>query len=415
MSTPSLEVHVRRVPSSPVVAARAWLRHGARNEATAGQALVTGRLLTEGTSRRSFSVLGREAEERGMVIESFGSYESIGVSIDALSRDTHRVLDDLAELVLDPAFPPARFDLIRRRAGAELESQLDQPEVRTARAFLGALYGAHPYGRPLAGSPEALGRLDVDACRSFHRRALASGVVVAVTGDIEESMVRDAVSERFADPVHASERRPAQVPAQVPEEPQAPPPVRAARLVIDLPPGDQAHVLCGHLSVTRADPDRPALDLLGVVLGAGPGVRGRIPDRVREREGLAYGLEVGVAAGAGHDRGRFQVYAGTAPEHVEALERAIREELDSMLDSGPTAAEVEEAKSYLVGSLPFTVETPRLVADRLAESAFYGPGVEPDALDRAWRALTRHDVHEAAKRHLDPGAMTVTIGIPGTR
>lgn len=414
MSALGLEIHTRRVPSAPVVAARAWLRCGARDEALPGQALITGRLLAEGTLRRSFRRLSREAEERGMVVESFGGYEAIGVAVDALSRDTPRVLSDLAELVLEPAFPQARFDLIKRHADAELQSQLDQPEVRTARSFLGALYGAHPYGRPLAGTVDDLARLELDTCHAFHHQALDAGVVIAVTGDIDEAWVEDTLHDRFAGRARTEERAAHRQPTSPRPTPPMPTP-SARRIDLALPPGDQAHFLCGHLSVTRADPDRPALDFVGVVLGAGSGVRGRLPDRVREREGLAYGLELSVAAGAGFDRGRFAVHAGTAPERVQDLERAIREELVRLVDDGPAPAELEEARRYLVGSLPFAIETPRLVADRLAETAFYGPQVAPAALDRAWRALTREEVHEAAKRHLDPDALTVAIGMPQAR
>lgn len=404
---PGLEIHVQRTGTAPVVAVRAWLRRGARTERVCGQALVTGRLLAEGSKQRSWRRLAREAEERGMMVESFGGFEAVGISVDALARDAGRALADVAELILEPALDPRRFAFIKRQAAAELESQLDQPEVRTGRAFLASLYGAHPYGRPLQGEIADLERLRLEDCQAFHRDALAAGVVVAVTGDIDEDETHAAVEARFA----ALARR-----APAPSLAVAAMPRRLARsTIVSLPPGDQGHQFCGHLTVTRADSDRPALDLLGVILGAGSGVRGRLPDRIREQGGLAYDLDVQITAGAGFDRGRFAVYAGTAPENTAAVEQAVREELERLLDRGVEAGEVEEARAYLVGSLPFSVETARLVADRLAEVAFYGPSAAAEALARAWRRLGPQDLLAAARRHLRPGALTVVTGVPRSR
>ena len=90
-----------------------------------------------------------------------------------------------------------------------------------------------------------------------------------------------------------------------------------------LPPGDQAHLYAGCLTVPRAHPDRHALDLLGVVLGSGAGLTGRLPERVREREGLAYSVQVQTLAGAGLDRGRLVVYVGTSPATLEQAERSV--------------------------------------------------------------------------------------------
>ena len=187
------------------------------------------------------------------------------------------------------------------------------------------------------------------------------------------------------------------------------------RREVALPPGDQAHLYAGCLTVAAAHPDRHALELLGVVLGAGAGLSGRLPERVREREGLAYSVQVQTLAGAGLDPGRLAVYVGTSPETVEQAETAVTEELARMLADGVSAEEVDDARAYLLGRELFRRETARQWADLLVQSALHGtPEHDPGWHRERLEALDAEGVTEAARRHLEPARMKVTVGLPGS-
>ena len=198
-SAQKLTFRVRRVPGVPVVAARLWLRGGSRLEDIPGQALVAGRLLAEGTRRRSWDQISVEAEDRGVLLQSFSTLDTACVSVEALAGDWQLALDWLAELALEPSFPEDRFDWIRRQVAAELDSLLDQPQARTGRAFLDQLYHPHPYARPLQGDRESLQRLSAADCATFHRRQLGWGGTVIVTGDVAEAAVENHLGRLFAD------------------------------------------------------------------------------------------------------------------------------------------------------------------------------------------------------------------------
>ena len=94
---------------------------------------------------------------------------------------------------------------------------------------------------------------------------------------------------------------------------------------------DQAHLFLGSRTVERAHPDYPALEVAAVLLGAGSGLTGRIPQRIREREGLAYTATADTVAGAGIDEGRLVCYVGTAPETLDQAEASVRDELARFL------------------------------------------------------------------------------------
>lgn len=397
-------VRVRRVAGAPVVAVRLWLPAGARVETVPGQALLTGRMLAEGSRRRDWRRIAEDAESKGMLLASFGTFECLGVSVDALAADWEQALDWAAELLLEPAFPEDRCAWLARQAAAELESLNDQPDVKTAWEFLRQLYSPHPRSRPLHGSEESLLGLTPADCAAFHRHALAHGVLASVAGVVDEDAVRERLGRLFA-----------HLPQDAGPLPGPAAPVGLAeRCRIGTEAEDQAHLYVGHLTVPRNHPDYAALDVLAVILGSGAGLTGRIPVRIREKEGLAYSTHAQTVAGAGLDPGRLVAYVGTSPATVEQAERGVVEEITRLVEDGVEDAELEEARAYLLGREPFRRETARQWSDLMIEAEHYGlPLDDPDARTAELTALDRQAVEEAARRHVRPGELRVTVGLPG--
>ncbi len=411
-SPTGLRLRVHRAAAVPVAAVRVSLPGGARFEAVPGCALVTGRLLSEGSRHRDHVELADRVESRGMLLNTGGSFESHGLSLDALAGDWEEALELAAELLLEPAFDAERCSWVARQTAAELDSLRDQPQVRTAWGFLEHLYTPHPRSRPLQGGAAELAALKPADCAAFHLAALARGANVVVTGDVDEARVRVRVEELFS----GARSRGAPPPDEVaPPEPRG---LDEARRVVTLPAPDdgeagQAHLYAGHLTVRRTHPDYEALVLAGVVLGAGSGLTGRIPERIREREGLAYTATAHTVTGAGLDPGRLVLYVGTSPATVEQAEAGVREELVRFVEDGPTAEEVADARAYLVGREPFRRETARQLADLTLSAEHYGlPLDRPGWREEQLALLTRDDVHAAVRRHLDPERLKVTVGLP---
>jgi zinc protease len=401
--TPPPVVRVRRVDGAPVVAVRLWLRAGARQELVPGQAMLTGRMLTEGTRQRDWRRIAEEAEGKGMIVQSNGNFESIGLSIDALAADWELALEWAVELMLESSFPEDRCAWLARQAAAELESLADQPEVKTAWGFLAQLYAPHPRSRPLHGDEASLLALTPGDCSLFHHRARAHGILAAVAGVVDEDAVRDRFLALLDRAAVDSE------PFPEPPEPQG----IAERRVVATDAEDQAHLYAGHLTVPRRHPDYTALELLAVVLGSGAGLTGRIPARIREKEGLAYTAYAQTVAGAGLDIGRLVAYVGTSPATVEKAERGIAEEIARLVEDGIEEHELEEARAYLLGREPFRRETARQWADLLIEAEEYGIPVDDFEHRKAeLELLDRRAVEEAARRHVRPSELRVTVGLP---
>jgi zinc protease len=182
-----------------------------------------------------------------------------------------------------------------------------------------------------------------------------------------------------------------------------------------LPEGEQAHVYLGRLTVRRGDPQVPALLLLAIVLGSGAGLTGRVPYRVREQEGLAYSADVSTVGGAGLDPGRFEVYLGTSPDTVERAIECVREELARVVEAGIDDDEIEAARAYLLGRLPFARETATQWSALLTDAELYGlPLDRPGWVEERLSAVDRAAVERVAGLFLDPTDLRVTIGRPSS-
>ncbi len=406
-----LRLAALRVPAADVVAARAWLRGGARTEPSPGISLLTGRMLVEGTKSRAWREIAEQAEAHGVSVDGSATAEVHGLSVDALAADAGLALDWLAELLLSPTFPHDRFELLRDQTLGDLLSLADRPEVVTGWAFRDQLYHPHPLAAPSQGTPESLAGLSPEDCRRFHRDALARGGVVAVAGAIDEHEVLARLERLFGT---GCAGLPTRTPSadESPAPPPPPPGRPERRIEVATASREQAHVYAGHFTVNRTHPDLPELRALGILLGS-DGLAGLIPNRVREREGLAYAAHVDLLAGAGTDPGALSVYLGTHPDRVERGLELVRDSLRLVLSEPPAAPVVEECRTGMFGREPFATETAALQAALLVDSLLHGL----PSHRRSWRLerivrLTPAGVFEAARRHIHPDRLRVTVGLP---
>ena len=404
-----LRLAALRVPAADVVAVRAWLRGGARTEPSPGLSLLTGRMLVEGTEQRTWREIAEQAEARGVSIDGSATAEVHGLTVDALADDAGLALDWLAELLLSPGFTRDRFELLRDQTLGELLSLADRPEVVTGWAFRDQLYHPHPLAAPGHGTPESLYGLSSEDCRRFHLDALARGGVIAVAGAVDEREVLARLEGLFG-PAGDSGPLPA-----VRWEPPAPRGRAERRVDVGTPGREQAHVYAGHFTVNRTHRDLPELRALGILLGS-DGLAGLIPNRVREREGLAYATGVDLLAGAGRDPGALSVYLGTHPDQVERGLELVQDSLRLVIEEPPSVDILAECRTGMLGREPFATETAGRWAALLVDSLLYDlPSYRRSfRLERIER-LTPRGVFEAARRHIDPDRLRVTVGLPGGR
>src|ERR1700675_4017533 len=94
------------------------------------------------------------------------------------------------------------------------------------------------------------------------------------------------------------------------------------------------------------DPDYPAMVMANYMFGGG-GLTSRLPDRVRNREGLSYSVGSSFNAPVEGDAAVFSASAIANPTNTPKVEASFIDELARTLKDGFTPAELASAKKAL--------------------------------------------------------------------
>ena len=383
----------------PIVAAEAYVS-GVRLREPAdknGVAALVGELLEEGTQTRT-------AEQISTAIEDTGGSLSLGSgtgSLKVLTPDADLGLSLLLDCLANPAMPQENFERKREQLLSTIAEAETTPQVRARQLFAATVYGDHPFGRPTIGKKAVVEKLTPADCQAFHKAAYGPDrTTLVVVGDFDPAELRAKVEKLTAGwkPVKGESPTPG-----------APPAATAPSLkIVSDKSAAQTHVFIGHLGVKRDDPDYYTLLVMDNVLGTGPGFTDRLSSTLRDRQGLAYTVNAQISASASDQPGAFTGYIGTFPDKFLWVKDGFLKEIGRIRDEVAPAEEVDSAKKYLLGSLPFRLATADDIAGQLLAAERYKLGFDfLDTYRAKVAAVTPAMVQAAAKKHLDPNKLAV--------
>jgi zinc protease len=391
----------------PILVAEAYVRHTRLTEPAdqAGVANLVGMMLEEGTATRSGQQIAKAIEDAGGAL-SFGP---AGGSVRVLSSDRTLGLELLFDCLTRPSFPNEGLERKRAQVLSTLEDFERRADTQAQLAFQKLVFGpAHPLSRSTYGFKATVGKLTADDCREFHRRRFVPNQsVLAVVGDFDSQEVLAEVT-----------RLTAGWKSQTPPALDLPPvekPAKFTQRILTMPDASQLYVFLGQIGIRRNDPDYYKLLVMDYVLGTGAGFTDRLSAQLRDRQGLAYSVSATITATAGEVPGTFTGFIATFPDKFADVKQGFLTELNRIRTEPPSAQEVEDAKRYLLGSLPFRFVTNDAVASQLLQVERYGLGFGYlDEYRKAVAAVTPADVLAVARKHLDPDRMILVAAGPVT-
>jgi zinc protease len=389
-------------PAVPIVAVRVFTRAGAvlDPEDKGGLAGLTGALLTRGTAKRTGPEIDAAIEFVGGGLEAGASRDGMTASLAVLRKDLGLGLDLLQEVVLSPAFPAAEFTRKVAEIQAAIKRSEEDPQTVAGRALSALVFGRHPYGRPIEGTVESVGRLTRDDVVAFYREHVRPDTaIVAVVGAVTVDEARREITARFG-----GWKAPATPPASVPAAAAGPPPTEQ-RIARDL---TQATLALGRQAIRQTDPDYYPLSVAVYVLGGGSA--SRLYARVREEGGLAYSVYGYAAPGT---YGASLVVGGqTRTAEVPRVLDLVREEMARLGREPVSERELALAKQYLIGSFPLRLDTSRKVADFVVAVEAQGLGLDyADRYRERIARVTAADVMRVAATYLAPSTFhRVVVG-----
>jgi len=314
------------------------------------------------------------------------------------------VLRLVAEILKEPAFPQAEFDLLKAESLTSLENERSEPTNVAIRAMTTA-FNKYPKGHVFyAGSLDEdiadLKALTLDDVKKFHKDYYgATTGELAIVGDFDEKDITPLVTQLFGSWKSAKAFQ--RIPAEYFDIP-------AATKSVETPDKANAFFLARMNVKMRDDnPDYPAFTLGNFMLGGGF-LNSRLAVRIRQKEGLSYGVGSGFNASSLDESGSFIANAIYAPQNVDKLEAAFKEEIQKVVAEGFTAEEIAQAKAGWLLGRQRNRGNDAALAGSLQSYLFLGRTLAwDDELDKKVQSLTAEQINAAMKKFLTPNKISI--------
>ena len=357
-------------------------------------------LLPEGTESKTSREIADEVARMGASLSAGANSDYTIVAASALAQFNDRILELMAEVVLEPSFPENEVELAKQNTKESLRQQRAQPSFLASEMVSRVMFGDHPYS-VVAPTPESIDRSSRDEFVNFHRaKFVPNNAVFIVVGDVQYDDIIARLESLFSKWERGDE-----IVTNFPA-----PPVRTRRTayLIDRHGSAQSNIVIANSGITRTSPDYFPVMLMHTVLGAN--ASSRLFMNLREEKGYTYGAYTNLDA-----RRTAGTFRATAEVRTQVTGDSLKEffyELNRIRNEPVSAKEIADAKSYLTGVFPIRLETQEGMTDQLVQIKMLKL---PDNYLQVYRdrvqAVTIEDIQRVAQKYVKPDeAALIVVG-----
>ena len=386
--------------SIPIVSMTAAFRGGSALDPAGkrGLANMAVDLLDEGAGTLDSTAYQSQLEDLAAQLSFSAGPDMISVRMRTLKSHVAPSFNLLRLALTEPRFDPEPVARVRAAILDSIAREQRQPNALASRLWWKAAFPDHPYGLSSRGTADTVNSITPDDLHSLvHDRFGKDALIVGVVGDITPAELKPLLDSTFgALPDHAAPDTVANTVAHTKGE------VEVANMPIP-----QSVVVFGQPGVMRNDPDWYAALLDMNVLASG-GLASRVTLAVREKRGLAYSVSASLdpLEHAGVILGQVGSQNAKAAEAIHV----IRDTWQQMHDNGPTAKELADAKKYVTGSFPLSLDSTGRIATILVSIQFDHLGIDYlDRRDKLIDGVTLADAKRVAKRLLSPDDLLFAV------
>ncbi len=365
---------------------------------------LAGAMLMRGTERRTRQQMTDTLNRLQAQVVVDGSAATAFASITVKREHFADALRLAIEMLRQPSFDAKEFDLLKQENIANLESQRSEPQMQaiiTLQRHLSPFPKGHPnYVGTLDEQLADLQAATLDHAKVFYHEFYgASNGEISAVGDFDPDSVRAILGAgldawksptpfvRIAQPSRTSQ--PLNVALETPDK------------------ANSMFVAGKVLPLNDMSPDYPSLVLANYLLGGGF-LNSRLATRIRQQDGLSYGVGSQFTASATDTAGQFMAYAIYAPENRDKLEKAFQEEMVRAAKDGFTPEEISKAKEGWTESRKLSRASDGSLASSLTANLFLGRSfANAAALEAKVNAVTASQLHAVVAKYLDPATMAV--------
>ena len=369
-----------------------------------GLSYMTASGLMTGNATHDFQGLYDAVESVGASLGFSAGTLTTSFSAHCLSEDLAMILNLTAECLTTPAFPQREFNRQKAQMLTGLAIRAQDTASMAALLFDQIIYAGHLYERPDEGFTETVESIEREDLEGFYQRTFGpQGMVVVIVGDVEPQTAVDAVNHCLG-----SWQNPDQ--EILPDIPPVMPLDNEIKKTLSIRGKSQADIVMGNLAPERLSPDYYSLRVANNILGEF-GMMGRLGQRIREDEGLAYYAYSSLSVSRGP--GAWEMIAGVNPRNIEQTTALIKDEVRKIVSEPVSEEELADSKSYFLGRMPLMLESNSGVAISLLNMEHFNLGLDyflhyPNLI----QVVTAEDILQTSQKYLDPDRMAVAIAGP---
>lgn len=381
-------------------------------------------LMMRGTKKLSYQELRDEMDKLGVTIGGGfggggrggrgggggggGALGVLSLTINAKKNTLIPALDLLQQILREPLLPEKEFDTMIRGSVNMISQMKDEPQALVQTELNRRL---SPYGKDdiryvptIEESLERLQQAKIDQVRRLHAEYLgAENATAVVVGDCDEEAVVKRLNELFKDwkatqPYARITRKPGETKESTVEKIHTPDKANAVFAAgLDVPLRDD-------------DADYPALMMANYILGSGT-LSSRLGTRIRQKEGLSYGVNSMLQVDSIEKRASFRISAICNPLNMEKVEKCVREELDKLIREGVSEKELDDARQGWLNTQMARFVQDAAIAGTLGSNiqlkrtmAYYSEQ------ESKVRSLSADQIGSTFKKYIDPAKLQIVEG-----
>lgn len=364
-------------------------------------------LMTRGTRQLSRQEIQDQLDKNFATLRASGEVGKATFIVETKRENLPAVLKLLKQILREPSLPEDEFEILRRESLAAGEQQLTDPQYlavtrvrRTVSPYPKSDVRYIPTIEEDLARTKAIARDQLVKLRDEYLGNTAGEI--AVVGDFDADETEGLLSQIFDG--WKAERSYEHLPKIYFSD------VAGGKQQIDTPDKANAFYMAG-LAVPMKDSDSDyAAMVIGDFILGGSTLASRLGDRVRQKEGLSYGVRSHFAADSLDERASVTLMAIYNPQNVHKVVAAIREELDRLLADGVAEKELAEAIKGWIEEQHIDRTNDSQLASDLADTAYVGRTMEYySRLEASVEKLTPERVQQALKKHIDPKRLVVVV------
>jgi len=366
-----------------------------KGQAVAGR--LAGEMLMRGTARHTRQQLQDEFDRLKTRVSVDGSATGVNAFLETDRKNIVSALRLIAEVLREPAFKADEFEMLRQEELVSLEQEKNDPISLARIAFSRQTAPYLPedvrYTPTLPEQIERVKSARLDDVKAFHTGFYgASSGQLALVGDFDPQEMQQLAEELFGGWTSVKSFRRIQTEWRD---------IAPAQLSLETPDKANAFMVAGmNFAMRDDDPDYPALSLANFMAGGGF-LNSRLASRIREKDGLSYYVGSSLRVHSEDSLAWFNASAIYAPQNAEKLEKALREELTRISETGFTSDEMREAKTGWLQGRKVERSQDRSLARQLSQNEYLGRTMAWQGdLEKKVDALSSEQAREAFTWHI---------------